>query len=98
MADRWRAPGGWRVEVVHLTGTPDHNDGERLRVTQYGSWVADVRTVGELAQWFELSDLEPELVWSHSSMTSLVSMRRSSLAPEFWEESVIVTPARSGPL
>jgi hypothetical protein len=68
MADRYRAPGGWTVEVVHLTGTPDHHDGEWFRVSQYGAWTADVRTVGELAQYIELADLEPELalifIWS----------------------------------
>lgn len=60
MAERWRAPGGWTVQVVVLAGTPDRHDGEWLRVTQYGSWVADVRTVAELAQWFPLADLEPD--------------------------------------
>lgn len=48
------------VEVVGLTGTPDRHDGEWFRVTQYGSWVADVRTVAELARWFPLGDLEPD--------------------------------------
>jgi hypothetical protein len=50
MAGRWHAPGGWTVEVVHLTGTPNHHDGEWFRVCQYGWWTADVRTVGELEQ------------------------------------------------
>ena len=60
VADRYRAPGGWTVEVVHLTGTPDHHDGQWLRVKRYSSWVADVRTVGELEQWVALADLEPD--------------------------------------
>jgi hypothetical protein len=60
MADRWRAPGGWTVEVVRLSGTPDNHDGEWLRVSQYGSWTADVRSIGELAQWFPLDELEPD--------------------------------------
>lgn len=68
MADRWRAPGGWTVEVVHLTSTPNNHDGEWFRVSQYGAWTADVRTVGELAQYVDLADLEPELalifIWS----------------------------------
>ena len=33
MADRWHAPGGWIVEAVWLSGTPDHHDGEWLVVT-----------------------------------------------------------------
>lgn len=61
-ADRWRAPGGWTVEIVHLTGTPNHHDGQWLRVCQYGSWTADVRTVDELAQYVDLAELEPELM------------------------------------
>lgn len=60
MADRYRAPEGWTVEVVHLTGTPDHHDGEWLRVKQYGIWTADVRTIPELQQWVDLSELEPD--------------------------------------
>jgi hypothetical protein len=60
MGDRYRTPDGWAVEVVGLTATPDRNDGERLKVTYYGFFVAVVRTVAELEQWFALSDLEPE--------------------------------------
>jgi hypothetical protein len=33
---RYRAPGGWTVQVVELTGTPDRHDGQWLRVCQYG--------------------------------------------------------------
>jgi hypothetical protein len=60
MGDRYRTPDGWAVEVVELSATPDRNDGERLKVTYYGFFVAVVRTVAELEQWFALSDLEPE--------------------------------------
>ena len=60
MGDRYRTPDGWAVEVVGLSATPDRNDGERLKVTYYGFFVAVVRTVAELEQWFALSDLEPE--------------------------------------
>jgi hypothetical protein len=59
MAERWSAPGGWTVEVVHVTGTGNH-DGEWLRVRQYGYWTADVRSPAELAQWLELDSLEEE--------------------------------------
>jgi hypothetical protein len=64
MGDRYRTPDGWAVEVVGLTATPDRNDGERLKVTYYGFFVAVVRTVGELEQWFALSELEPETLIS----------------------------------
>jgi hypothetical protein len=64
MGDRYRTPDGWAVEVVGLSATPDRNDGERLKVTYYGFFVAVVRTVAELEQWFALSDLEPETLVS----------------------------------
>jgi hypothetical protein len=60
MADRYRAPGGWTVDVIHLSSTPDHRDGEWLRVSFHGAHVPDVRTVAELEQWFPLADLAPE--------------------------------------
>jgi hypothetical protein len=59
MAERWRAPGGWTVEVVRVTGTGSH-DGEWLRVCQYGYWTANVKTVAELERWFPLAELEPD--------------------------------------
>jgi hypothetical protein len=60
VTDRYHAPGGWTVEVVHLTGTPDHRDGEWLRVRHHGFCVSDVRSVAELEQWFPLAELEPD--------------------------------------
>lgn len=57
---RYRAPGGWTVEVIRSEGTNGNRDGEWLRVSQYGSWVADIRTPAELTQWFSLGDLEPD--------------------------------------
>lgn len=60
MADRYRAPGGFKVEVVCLSGTPDRHDGQWLRARRHGAWTADVRTVGELEQWFSLGSLERE--------------------------------------
>jgi hypothetical protein len=86
MAQRWQASGGWTVTVVHLTGTSDRTDGERLRVCHYGWWTADVRTVAELERFFDLADLQPELsapptvhAWARSRRTrSPVSGTRSS--------------------
>jgi hypothetical protein len=59
MTERWRA-GDWTVQVVHLSVTPNHGDGEWHRVSSCGWWVADVRSVAELAQWLPLADLEPD--------------------------------------
>lgn len=60
MADRYRTGDGWSVEVVNLTGTPDRHDGQWLRVYCCNYWVADVRSIAELEQWFPLADLEPD--------------------------------------
>jgi hypothetical protein len=42
MANCYRAPGGWTVQVIHLRGTSDNRDGEWFRVRLHGWW--DVRT------------------------------------------------------
>lgn len=60
MAERWRAPRGFTVEVVQLSCTPNHRDGIWLRIKQYGVWTADVRTLAELERWVALADLEPD--------------------------------------
>lgn len=62
MVDRYRAPGGWSVQVIHLTATSGNRDGEWLRVSYCGVWVADVRSPGELEQWFPLASLEEEVL------------------------------------
>ena len=60
MGDRYRTADGWAVEVVELRATPDRNDGERLKISYCGFFVALVRTVAELETWFPLADLEPD--------------------------------------
>jgi len=58
MSERWCTPGReWAVEVIRLTGTPDRHDGEWLRVRYYGWFVADVRAVEHLAEYFDLAEL-----------------------------------------
>jgi hypothetical protein len=57
MADRYRTPGGWTVEVVQLAA------GERLRIRHHGFYVADVGNADDLARWIpadELVQLERE--------------------------------------
>jgi hypothetical protein len=56
MAPRGHAPGGWRLEVVHLELTPDRNNGERIRLTQYGSWVADMCSPSEVERYVPLAE------------------------------------------
>jgi hypothetical protein len=60
MSDRYRTKDGWSVEIVRLECTPDHHDGEWLRVCYFGYHVRDVRSVSELERYFPLAGLEPE--------------------------------------
>lgn len=60
MGDRYRTADGWSVEVIGLALTPDRHDGEWLKVSQCGAFVALVRTVAELGQWFPPAALEPD--------------------------------------
>jgi hypothetical protein len=39
MPSRYRAPGGWIVDVITLSATPDHRDGEWLPVSFHGVHV-----------------------------------------------------------
>ena len=45
--------------MIELSATPDRSDGERLKVTYCGFFVALVRIAAELEEWFPLADLEP---------------------------------------
>jgi hypothetical protein len=68
MSESWRAPGGWTVEIVQLSQTPDNHDGSWIRLRLNGFFVADVATVAELAEWIDVADLEP------GGLTLLVKM------------------------
>jgi hypothetical protein len=46
------------VDVIRLTLTGNHRDGERLRVARWGFFVAELRTVEELASFVDLAELE----------------------------------------
>ena len=57
MADRYRTPDDWTVEVVQLAA------GDRLRIRHHGFYAADVVNVDDLARWIpaaELAQLERE--------------------------------------
>src|SRR5215813_575749 len=58
---RYRTKSGWAVEVVQLTGTPNHHDGSWIRLTHHGFFVADVRSPEALESYFPLADLEEAL-------------------------------------
>jgi hypothetical protein len=47
--------------VITLTGTSRNRDGEWLRVSLHGSWVADVRRPADLAEFFPLHALRIEV-------------------------------------
>jgi len=59
MTERYHTASGWSVEIIRRTATPDHHDGEWLRVCQFGCYVTDVRTPAELERYFPLAELEP---------------------------------------
>jgi hypothetical protein len=59
---RWRTRDGrYTVEVVRLSLTGRHRDGDWIRVEEHGCHVADVRTVDELAEFIDLADLDEAL-------------------------------------
>jgi hypothetical protein len=50
--------GRWRVDLIRLTATSDHRDGEWLRIHCDGYFVAELRTITELAVLVDLAELE----------------------------------------
>jgi hypothetical protein len=60
VGERYRTVDGWTVEVVQLSCTPNHCDGEWLRIRYFGFHVADVRSVAELERWVPLASLDLE--------------------------------------
>ena len=50
--------GRWRVELIRLIATSDHRDGEWLRIRCDGYFVAEQRTITELAALVDLAELE----------------------------------------
>ncbi|MGO9294893.1 MAG: hypothetical protein ACLP52_13630 [Streptosporangiaceae bacterium] len=53
--------GQWTVEVIRLTLTGSNRDGECFRVSHYGSFVAEARTIDELREHVDLAELEEAL-------------------------------------
>jgi hypothetical protein len=51
MADRYRTPDGWTVEVIHVAA------GDRLRIRHHGFYIADALSVDDLARWIPTAEL-----------------------------------------
>jgi len=51
MAEHYRTPDGWAVQVVQLA------EGERFRIRHHGFYVADVANVDDLARWIPTAEL-----------------------------------------
>ena len=51
MADCYRTPDGWTVEVVQLSA------GDRLRIRHHGFYFANVVNVDGLARWIPAAEL-----------------------------------------
>jgi hypothetical protein len=50
-ADRYRTADGWTVEVVQLA------EGDRLRISHHGFYIADALSVDDLARWIPAAEL-----------------------------------------
>jgi len=46
------------VDLIELKGTSDNRDGQRLRISCDGYFIAEARTVAELGHHVDLSELE----------------------------------------
>lgn len=56
---QWRSRDGrWRIDLIELTSTSDHRDGQRFRITCDSYFIAEARTVAELGQHIDLADLQ----------------------------------------
>lgn len=50
--------GQWTIDVIRLSLTGNHRDGECFRIARWGIFVAEARTVAELGQHVDLAKLE----------------------------------------
>jgi AP2 domain len=50
--------GEWTVDVIRLSCTGNHRDGERLRVSRFGFFEAELAAVEDLASLVDLAELE----------------------------------------
>jgi hypothetical protein len=80
MADRWHTADGWGVEANQMTATPDRHDGESFRVSYCGYHVGYARSVTELQQWIEFSELAEVLRRVVGRLASLTRTYAPALA------------------
>jgi hypothetical protein len=59
--------GQWTVDVIQLGATSDHRDGQRFRIARGGYFIAEARSIEELAQHVDLADLDELQPWPTSS-------------------------------
>ncbi|MGH3272893.1 MAG: hypothetical protein ACRDNZ_01020 [Streptosporangiaceae bacterium] len=64
------ADGRWRVDLIRLSCTSDHRDGEHLRISWDGYYIAEVRTLDELSTYLNPAELEEALArgWPAATM------------------------------
>jgi hypothetical protein len=53
--------GQWTVDVIRLSLAGNNRDGECFRICRHGFFVAEARTIDELREHVDLSDLEEAL-------------------------------------
>jgi hypothetical protein len=81
MSDSWHAPGGWRIEIVELSGTPNRRDGQWYRIRQHGFWTADVRSIAEIERYVPLAELEE----AEGGLASCPGACSHPFAPLVWQ-------------
>jgi hypothetical protein len=51
------ADGQWTIDAIRLSLTGTGRDGEQLRISHLGFFIAEVRSVDELRRYVELAEL-----------------------------------------
>ena len=83
--------GTWRVDLISLSWTGDSRDGSRFRITRNGYFVAEVRTLAELARYVDPADLEETLIRLAAPGPALHQPTRSRNSRERWMTSAAAT-------
>jgi hypothetical protein len=72
--------GRWRVDVIRLSMTGTHRDGERFLICCDGYYIAEAASIAELSQHVDLADLEERLIRCPSSRARAPSAASSPSA------------------
>ena len=73
--------GHWRVDLIRLSDTGTNRDGEWIRITRRGYFVAEVRTVEELARYVDPAELEEALLAGSNLLVPMASVAGAAPRP-----------------